>query len=256
MKVVILAGGYGTRLTEETTVRPKPMVEIGGMPILWHIMSYYYSYGFNEFIICLGYKGSIIKEYFLEYSKIFNSLFIDTAMDSVEVLDGKRIDWKIWLIDTGLNTMTGGRMKRISQYIPDDNFMMTYGDGLSDVDLSELLKFHKKHGKLVTLTAVQPEGRFGALNISENGKVKDMIEKPSGDGGWINGGFFVINKNALNVIEEDNSIWEQDSLQIISKKHELMAFRHRGFWKSMDTLSDKISLEKIWNSGKAPWKTW
>ncbi len=256
MKVVILAGGFGTRLSEETSVKPKPMVEIGGEPILWHIMNIYSYHGFNEFIICLGYKGNVIKDYFVNYYNMHSDLKIDLSTGHIETRLENRQRWIVDLIYTGLDTMTGGRLKRIEKYIDGDEFLMTYGDGVSDINISELVAFHRRHGKLVTMTAVQPEGRFGALEIDSSGMVLDFDEKPPGDGRWVNGGFFAINKKALRFIDDDNTVWEKDPLRELSFRGELMSYRHKGFWKPMDTLSDKNALEKLWNQGKAPWRVW
>ena len=256
MKVVILAGGLGTRLSEETILKPKPMVEVGGKPILWHIMKIYSHYDFNEFIICIGYKGEIIKEYFSNYLLLNNDLHIDISEGRTDLLSRTKEKWKIWLIDTGMRTNTGGRLKRVGDFIKDDIFMMTYGDGLSDVNIDELLRFHKSHDRLVTFTAVQPEGRFGSVHFDSEGVVQSFVEKPTGDGGWINGGFYVINKRALELVEGEDTVWERGPLQSLASTKNLMAYRHKGFWKAMDTLNDKVSLENIWNSGNAPWKVW
>lgn len=256
MKVVILAGGYGTRLSEETSLKPKPMVEIGEEPILWHIMKIYSHYGYNDFIICLGYKGDVIKNYFINYHKMHSNLSVDVSKGSVIATESKSENWKVQLIDTGIDVMTGGRLKRIEKYLDDDTFLMTYGDGVSDVNINDLVAFHKKHGKLVTMTAVKPEGRFGLIRIDKSGTVTDMVEKMPGDGEWVNGGFFVIDRKALKFIESDATIWEQGPLQELARKRELEAFQHNGFWKPMDTLNDKRILEKLWNSGMAPWKVW
>lgn len=256
MMVVILAGGYGTRLSEETSIRPKPMVEVGGEPILWHIMKIYSHYGFNDFIICLGYKGEFIKDYFINYYRRHNDLIVDLSKNSIETLESPQEKWKLHLIDTGLNTMTGGRLGRIQKYINEDTFLMTYGDGVSNININELVRFHNNHNKLVTMTAVQPEGRFGSLQIDRTGKVLNFEEKPPGDGGWVNGGFFVINKEALRFVQSDNTVWEQEPLKKLSSNGELMSYRHNGFWKPMDTLSDKMALERLWNSGGPPWKVW
>jgi len=256
MKVVILAGGLGTRISEETVVKPKPMVEIGSEPIVWHIMNIYSHFDYNEFVICLGYKGNVIKDYFINYSNMHSNLRVDLSTGNVHADAGNRQKWVVDLIDTGLSTMTGGRIKRVEKYIDSDEFLMTYGDGVSDVDISELVAFHRQHGKLVTMTAVQPEGRFGALNLDGKGNVIDFEEKPPGDGRWVNGGFFVINKKALNLIDGDYTIWENEPLKELSARGELIAYRHHGFWKPMDTLSDRNALEKLWYNGKAPWKVW
>ena len=256
MKVVILAGGHGTRLSEETIVKPKPMVEIGGRPILWHIMKLYSNYGFNEFIICLGYKGDIIKDYFVNYLERNSDLIVNTSDGKIDKIDSQTPNWKVWLIDTGKETMTGGRLRRVVKYIDGDTFMMAYGDGVSNVDINKLLLFHKNHKKLVTVTAVQPEGRFGALNLTEAGNVNRVMEKPLGDGGWVNSGFFVINKKALKLIHGDDIIWEREPMESLATNGNLMAYRHFGFWKPMDTLSDKNELEKLWSSDSPPWKVW
>jgi len=255
VKVVILAGGFGTRLSEETDIKPKPMVEIGGKPILWHIMKIYSSYGFNDFIICLGYKGYIIKEYFANYFLHMSDVTIDLKNNQIEVHNVKAEPWKVTLVDTGLNTMTGGRIKRIQKYIGNETFMLTYGDGVGNINIEELLNFHKKHGKYATLTAVQPSGRFGALDLNEN-QVKAFKEKPKGDGAWINGGFFVLEPQIFEYIEGDETIWERDPLENLAKDGQLMAYKHTGFWKPMDTLRDKRELEALWQSGNPPWKVW
>lgn len=256
MKVVILAGGLGTRLSEETDLKPKPMVEIGGKPILWHIMKIYSSFGYNEFVICCGYKGYVIKEYFANYFLHQADITIDLNSNSRVVHHSNAEPWKITLIDTGLNTMTGGRIKRIEQYV-DNTFLLTYGDGVSNVNISDLVNFHKKHNKKATLTAVQPSGKFGALNINENSTIKNFQEKPKGDGSWVNGGFFVLEPSIFDYIKEgDQSIWERSPLEQLAKEQELIAFKHDGFWQPMDTLRDKIELENKWNSGKADWKIW
>ena len=256
MKVVLLAGGLGTRLSEETEVKPKPMVEIGGKPILWHIMKIYSHYGFNEFIICLGYKGYVIKEYFANYFLHMADVTFDMANNHMEVHQKKAEPWKVTLVDTGLNTMTGGRIKRVQEYVGDEPFMVTYGDGVSDVDINKLLDFHKSHGKIGTMTAVQPSGRFGSLDISWDNSVRSFIEKPKGDGAWINAGFFVFNSDIFNYIEGDSSIFERAPLESLSQKNELYSFKHEGFWKPMDTLREKYEMEDLWSSGKAPWKVW
>ncbi len=256
MKVVILAGGFGTRLSEETHLKPKPMVEIGGKPILWHIMKIYSAYGFNEFIICLGYKGYMIKEFFANYFLYMADVTIDLSNNSIEVHNAKAEPWKVTLVDTGLYTQTGGRIKRIKSYVGNETFMLTYGDGVADVNIKELLEFHKKHGKLATVTAVQPPGRFGGLILNGGEKVLDFREKPKGDGAWINGGFFVLEPGVFDYIKGDDTPWEAEPLQNLARNGELMAYKHKGFWQCMDTLRDKNYLEKLWNSGKAPWKIW
>ena len=255
IKVVILAGGFGTRLSEETDLKPKPMVEIGGRPILWHIMKIYSYYGFNDFIICLGYKGYMIKEYFANYFLHQSDVTIDIKNNKIEVHDCKAEPWKITLVDTGLNTMTGGRIKKIEKYI-NKTFMLTYGDGLSDIDINKLLDYHRSMKKLVTVTAVQPSGRFGAIELREDGVVNSFMEKPKGDGGWINGGFFVLEPEIFKYISGDDSIWEREPLENLTRDGKVCGYRYKGFWKCMDTLRDKIELEKLWNSEKAPWKVW
>lgn len=256
MKVVILAGGLGTRLSEETEVRPKPMVEIGGKPILWHIMKIYSHYGFNDFIICLGYKGYVIKEYFLNYYMHQSDVKIDIRANTHEVINSVAEPWKVTLLDTGLETMTGGRLKKIRKYVKDETFFATYGDGLANIDLVELLNFHRKNGKLATITAVQPPGRFGALEITETGDVAHFMEKPLGDGSWINGGFFVLEPEVLDFVESDDTVFEKEPLENLSRKGLLGAFRHKGFWRPMDTLRDKRELEGMWKNGTAEWKLW
>ncbi len=256
MKVVILAGGLGTRLSEETVLRPKPMVEIGGKPILWHIMKLYSSFGFNDFIICLGYKGYVIKEYFSNYFLHMSDVTIDLYSNNMEIHNNYCEPWKITLVDTGLDTMTGGRLKRVMPYIKDKTFMLTYGDGTSDVNILELLNYHNSHGKLVTVTAAQPGGKFGALNLDENNRVNSFLEKPKGDGGWVNAGFFVMQPEIFNYIEGDDTILERKPLENIAWYGQLMAYKHSGFWQPMDTLRDKNLLEDLWQSGKAPWKVW
>ncbi len=257
MKVVLLAGGFGTRLTEETELKPKPMVEIGGKPILWHIMKIYSSYGHNEFVICLGYKGYYIKEYFVNYFNHQSDLTVDLSDGSVEVHKSEAENWKVTLVDTGLHTMTGGRIKRIRKYLNEETFMVTYGDGVGSVHINELLDFHKKHGKSATLTSVQPLGRFGAININNEDKaITKFIEKPAGDGSFINGGFFVLEPKIFDYIKDDTTVWERDPLEKLASDKELFAFHHNGFWKPMDTLRDKRELDKLWDEGKAEWKTW
>ncbi|MGD1904622.1 MAG: glucose-1-phosphate cytidylyltransferase [Leptolyngbyaceae cyanobacterium] len=256
MKAVILAGGLGTRLSEETHLRPKPMIEIGGKPILWHIMKIYSTYGINEFIICCGYKGYLIKEYFANYFLHTSDVTFDIAMNSVEVHRQKAEPWKVTLVDTGEHTLTGGRLKRVAPYIqPEETFCFTYGDGVADINIGELLAFHQKHDHLATVTAVQPPGRYGALQISEC-RVTGFTEKPPGDGGLINGGFFVLSSNCIDLIKGDACSWEQEPLTQLADQGELMAFKHYGFWQPMDTLRDKNQLEALWKDNCAPWKTW
>jgi glucose-1-phosphate cytidylyltransferase len=254
MKAVILAGGLGTRISEESSVKPKPMIEIGGKPILWHIMKNYSSHGINEFVICCGYKGYVIKEYFQNYFLHMSDVTFDLSLNNIEVHQKRAEPWKVTLIDTGEETQTGGRLKRVAKYINND-FCLTYGDGLGSVDIKALIEFHKNHGKLATITAVQPPGRFGSLNI-ENCNVKSFFEKPTGDGGWINGGFFVLNPSVIELIDNDSTIWEQQPLMKLAEMGQLNSFMHDGFWRPMDTLRDKNILEDLWNSNKAPWKNW
>lgn len=256
MKVVILAGGLGTRLSEETDVLPKPMVEIGGKPILWHIMKMYAHYGFNEFVICLGYKGHFVKEYFLNFFLHHSDVTFDLVNNKMEVHNSDVEQWKVTLVDTGNDTMTGGRIKRIEKYVNNETFMLTYGDGVSNVDINELLKAHKQSGKLVTVTAVQPSGRFGALGINTNNEVESFFEKPKGDGSWINGGFFVCEPQIFKYIDGDSIIWEQTPLEKLAKDNQLVAYKHRGFWKPMDTLKDKQDLNDFWKQGIAEWRIW
>jgi glucose-1-phosphate cytidylyltransferase len=256
MKVVILAGGFGTRLSEETDVKPKPMVEIGGRPILWHIMKIYSHYGFNDFIICLGYKGYIIKEYFANYFLHMSDVTFDMKSNSMTVHQQYAEPWKVTLVDTGHETMTGGRIRRIAPYLGNETFMLTYGDGVSDVNISNLLEFHTRHGKWATVTATQPFGRFGALNINALDQVASFHEKPAGDGSWINGGFFVLEPRVLDLISGDSTVFEKEPLEQLSQKNQLYAYKYDGFWYAMDTLRDKNHLEQLWRSGKAPWKVW
>jgi glucose-1-phosphate cytidylyltransferase len=256
MKVVILAGGLGTRLSEETDLKPKPMVEIGGRPILWHIMKIYSHHGFNDFVICLGYKGYVIKEYFANYFLHQSDVTIDLRKNSMEIHESKAEPWKITLVDTGLNTMTGGRIRRIQPYVGNEAFMLTYGDGVSDVDVTALIAYHRKQGKIATVTAVQPSGRFGALNLDRDSIVLSFQEKPRGDGSWINGGFFVLEPAVFEHIASDDTVWEREPLESIARDRQLTAFNHVGFWQPMDTLRDKNQLEEHWKSGKAPWKVW
>ncbi len=256
MKVVILAGGLGTRLSEETSLRPKPMVEIGGMPILWHIMKIYSSYGYNDFVICLGYKGYLIKEYFANYFLHQSDVTIDLSTNSLRVHTTQAEPWKITLVDTGINTMTGGRIRRIAKHVNDSPFLLTYGDGVGNVDIAKLIAHHNKTGRLCTVTAVQPFGRFGALNLDDKNHVVSFREKPKGDGSWINGGFFVCEPAVLNFIESDTTIWEREPLERLASDQQMTSFKHHGYWKPMDTLRDKMELENDWNAGQAKWKTW
>ena len=256
MKVVILAGGFGTRLSEETDVKPKPMVEIGGKPILWHIMKTYSSYGFNDFIILLGYKGYTIKEFFSNYFLHQSDVTIDLSNNSIDVHQNQSEPWKVTLLDTGINTMTGGRIKQAKKYLGKEDFLLTYGDGLSDVDISTLVDFHKKHKKAITMTAVQPDGRYGALDIKGDNLISSFDEKPKGDGSWINGGFFVCKSVVFDYIDGDETMFEQEPLSRLASNNQLMAFKHQGFWQCMDTLRDKKVLCDLWNNKNAPWKNW
>jgi glucose-1-phosphate cytidylyltransferase len=257
MKALILAGGLGTRLSEETDIKPKPMIEIGGKPILWHIMKIYSAHGINEFIICCGYKGYLIKEYFFNYSLHESDVTIDIQKNSIQVHQNKSEPWRVTMVDTGENTMTGGRLQRVYDYIKNDEaFCFTYGDGLGDINISSLIKFHKKHGKQATLTATRPPGRYGALKFGAENSVSNFQEKPDGDGSWINGGFFVLQPDVIDIIEGDQSVWEEEALKSLAKNNQLSAFKHNGFWQPMDTLRDKIMLNELWNKDKAPWKIW
>ena len=256
MKAVILAGGLGTRLSEETATRPKPMVEIGGKPILWHIMKQYSAHGIYEFVICCGYKGYVIKEYFANYFLHMSDITFDMSRNKMEVHDSFAEQWQVTLVDTGEDTMTGGRLARVKKYVKDDEaFCLTYGDGVSDVDIGRLIAFHKESGVLATLTATYPPGRFGALDIVKN-KVKSFKEKPKGDGGMINGGFFVLSPKVIDLVQGDDTIWERGPLETLAAQGQLAAYAHEGFWQPMDTLRDKTLLDGLWESGKAPWKVW
>ncbi|MFM5874227.1 glucose-1-phosphate cytidylyltransferase [Aeromonas veronii] len=256
MKAVILAGGLGTRLSEETVVKPKPMVEIGGKPILWHIMKMYSAHGINDFIICCGYKGYVIKEYFANYFLHMSDVTFHMAENRMEVHEKRAEPWNVTLVDTGDASMTGGRLKRVSEYVKDDEaFLFTYGDGVSDVDIKASIDFHKSHGKLATLTATYPPGRFGALDI-QNNQILSFKEKPRGDGALINGGFFVLSPKVVDLIDNDATTWEQEPLMALAEQGQLMAYEHGGFWQPMDTLRDKHYLEELWQKGKAPWKVW
>jgi glucose-1-phosphate cytidylyltransferase len=254
MKVVLLAGGLGTRISEESVLRPKPMIEIGGRPLLWHIMKIYLAHGLRDFVICCGYKGYLIKEYFANYALHVSDVTIDMEKNSIEVHQKKAEPWRITLVDTGETTQTGGRLKRISEYL-DGDFCMTYGDGGGSINITETLAFHNQHGKLATMTATQPPGRFGALELSDYA-VTSVLEKPTGDGGWINGGFFVLSPKTLDFIQGDETVWERDPLEKLATNGQLQAYLHRGFWQPMDTLRDKNHLEELWRSGRAPWKIW
>ncbi|MCQ2410719.1 MAG: glucose-1-phosphate cytidylyltransferase [Elusimicrobiaceae bacterium] len=257
MKVLILAGGLGSRLSEETVLKPKPMVEIGGYPILWHIMKIYSHYGFNDFIILTGYKSHVIKEYFVNYYQQYSDITVDMVNNSVTVHKTRQEPWKVTMLYTGKDTMTGGRIKKATPYINNEPFLLTYGDGVSDVDIASLIKDHRAAGKLITMTAVKPSGRFGALSIDGNNTITSFIEKPKGDGSWINGGFFVCEPQVMDYIDEgDDVIFERTPLEKLAKAGQLHAYKHDGFWQPMDTLRDKIQLTDLWHSGKAPWKKW
>jgi glucose-1-phosphate cytidylyltransferase len=256
MKAVILAGGLGTRLSEETATRPKPMVEIGGRPVLWHILKMYSHHGINDFIVCCGYKGYVIKEYFANYFLHMSDVTFDMRHNRMEVHQKRAEPWSITLVDTGDDSMTGGRLLRVADYVrSEENFCLTYGDGVSDVDIAAVIEFHKKHGRKATVTATLPPGRFGALDI-QGSNVRRFLEKPKGDGGMINGGFFVLSPRVLEYLDGDSTVWEQQPLQRLALEGELMAFEHHGFWQPMDTLRDKLYLEELWIAGKAPWKQW
>jgi glucose-1-phosphate cytidylyltransferase len=256
MKAVILAGGLGTRISEETHLKPKPMIEIGGKPLLWHLMKIYSLHGINDFIVCCGYKGYIIKEYFANYFLHMSDVTFDMTNNKMKVHQQNSEPWTVTLVDTGEDTQTGGRLKRVASYLKNEKaFCFTYGDGLANVDITKLIKFHESHGKLATVTAVQPPGRYGALN-RDNDLVTGFVEKPKGDGGWINGGFFVLSPECFDYIDSDDTAWEQKPLKNIAIKGELMAYEHKDFWQPMDTLREKNLLEELWESGNAPWKTW
>jgi glucose-1-phosphate cytidylyltransferase len=255
MKAVILAGGLGTRISEESHLKPKPMIEIGGRPILWHIMKIYSHYGINDFVICLGYRGYVIKEYFANYFLHMSDVTFDMAQNRMEVHQNSAEPWRVTLIDTGADTMTGGRLKRVRDHIADDAFCFTYGDGVADIDIAAEIAFHRAHKKLATVTAIQPPGRYGALNI-DAGRVLSFQEKPAGDGAWINGGFFVLEPRVIDFIDGDQISWEADPLVQLAAEGELMSYQHRGFWQPMDTLRDKNHLEELWVGGRAPWRAW
>lgn len=257
MKVLLLAGGFGTRLSEETDIRPKPMVEIGGKPILWHIMKIYSTYGFNDFVILLGYKGYYIKEYFANYFLHQSDVTIDMSNGKMEVLNNSSEPWKVTLLDTGLESMTGGRIKKAQTFVGNEQFMLTYGDGVSDVNIEELVKFHNSHGKFLTMTSSQPEGRFGALDIDSDNKVNVFKEKPKGDGSWINAGFFVCEPEVFDYIKDgDLTVFEQAPLQSLAKDGQIITYKHDGFWRPMDSLKDKNDLNNLWNDNQAKWKIW
>ena len=253
--MIILAGGLGSRISEESAIKPKPMVEIGPEPILWHIMKIYSTQGFNDFIICAGYKQNMIKDYFISYLRNHIDIEVNFRSNDVKILNEHKEEWNVKIIDTGLLTMTGGRIKRIEKYVDEDEFMLTYGDGLSDVNLKVLIESHQKSGKFLTVTAVQPKGRFGVLNIEE-GEVIDFTEKPAGDGMWINGGFYVMNRSVFDYIDGDDTTWEQEPMKRLVSQREVNAYKHYGFWRPMDTMTDKRQLEEMWKLGKAPWKIW
>jgi len=256
MKAVILAGGLGTRISEETHLKPKPMVEIGGKPILWHILKTYSFYGINEFIICCGYKGYVIKEYFANYCLHTSDITFHMDLNHMEVHRRAAEPWKVTLVDTGESTMTGGRLKRVADYVGDGTFCFTYGDGLADVNIATLIEFHRSHGKQATLTAVQPKGRFGAIQFCDQNFVHHFQEKPQGDGSWINGGYFVLEPAVIDRISDDRTTWEHEPLRSLASDAELAAFQHNGFWQPMDTLRDRAQLEHLWETNKAPWKVW
>lgn len=256
MKAVILSGGLGTRFAEETNLRPKPMIEIGGRPILWHILKIYGAHGITDFVICCGYKGYVIKEYFANYFLHMSDITFDMKANEMIVHHKRAEPWKVTLVDTGDESMTGGRLKRVADYVKDEElFFFTYGDGVGDIDITKSMEFHRSHGKAATLTATYPPGRFGALHM-EGGRITDFMEKPQGDGGMINGGFFVLSPSVIDLIDDDSTTWEQEPLKTLAARGELMAYEHHGFWQPMDTLRDKQHLESLWNSGKAPWRIW
>ncbi len=258
MKVVIFAGGLGTRIAEETETRPKPMVEIGGKPILWHIMKIYSHYGYNEFVICLGYKGYLIKEYFMHYFLHNSDITIELGSNKMDVHYTNIDPFKVTLVDTGLNTKTAGRLQRVKQYIGDEDFMLTYGDGVSNVDINSLLVFHRAHGKIATVTAIQPEARFGGMELSEDGMVREFKEKPRGDGKWVNGGFFVLRPEVFDYLEGnmDDTMWEDAPMEGLARQGQLIAYKHKEFWKCMDAMRDKLELEALWQNNQAKWKIW
>jgi glucose-1-phosphate cytidylyltransferase len=256
MKVLILAGGFGSRLSEETLVKPKPMIEIGDKPILWHIMKIYSHFGYNDFILLLGYKGYVIKEYFANYFLHQSDVAIDIANNKIEILNNASEPWKVSLIDTGLNTMTGGRIRRVKNIVGNEPFLLTYGDGVADVDIEKVINFHRKHGKLITMTSVQPEGRFGALSIGNDSKVHSFKEKPIGEGAWVNAGFFVCEPQVFDYINNDKTIFEREPLETLAENNQLYTYKHGGFWKPMDTLRDKNQLEELIQTSKAPWIKW
>ena len=255
MKAIILAGGFGTRISEETQFKPKPLIEIGGMPLLWHIMKIYSSYEINDFVICCGYKGYMIKEYFANYFLHMSDVTFDMKNNEMNVHRKSAESWNVTLIDTGINTMTGGRLKKVQQYVDSETFCFTYGDGLANISIKELIKFHKNNNTLATVTAVQPPARFGALELNEN-KVLSFTEKPPGDGYWINGGYFILEPGVFDYLENDSTVWEKEPIENLAKNNQLSVYRHSGFWQPLDTLRDKNKLEELWSTGKAPWKLW
>lgn len=256
MKAVILAGGLGTRLSEETTLKPKPMVEVGGKPILWHILKSYSAHGINDFVICCGYRGYVIKEFFANYFLHTSDVTFDLQQNSMEVHQRHAEPWRVTLIDTGADTMTGGRLKRVREHVAkDDAFCFTYGDGVSDIDIGASIAFHRQHGKLATMTAVQPPGRFGAVDM-DGSRILSFKEKPQGDGNWVNGGYFVLSPRVIDLIDDDSTIWEKGPMEALAQRGEMHAFHHHGFWQPMDTLRDKVLLEGLWDAGQAPWKQW
>lgn len=255
MKAVILAGGFGTRLSEETTLKPKPMVEVGGKPILWHIMKIFSTYDINEFVIALGYKSEVIKEYFLNFYAINNDITVDLASGKTTIHEGKQPDWKIHLVDTGLNTMTGGRLKRVRKWLGDEPFFFTYGDGVADINLHALLDFHKAHGKLATVTTVRPPARFGNIGFADE-RITEFYEKPETGEGWINGGYFVLDPKAIDYIDGDDTVWEQEPIRRLVADEQMMGYRHAGFWSCMDTLKEKNLLEQLWTQPDTPWRIW
>jgi len=256
MKAVILAGGLGTRISEETGIKPKPMIEIGEKPILWHIMKIFGSYGVNDFVICAGYKSYVIKEYFQNYWLHNTDVTFDMRANDIEIHQNVTEPWRVTVVDTGADTMTGGRIKRVADYVGDETFLMTYGDGVANIDVAALIDFHKQHGKAATVTAVQPSGRFGAMDLGDGGEVRSFKEKPAGDGAWINGGFFVLEPTVFDYIEGDSISWEREPLEGLARDGQLVARTHDGFWQPMDTLRDKVMLEELWDSGSAPWRVW
>ena len=257
MKAVLLAGGFGTRISEESKLKPKPMIEIGGMPILWHIMKTYSKFGVNEFVICAGYKQHVIKEWFADYFLHTSDITFDFTQDDKIIVHNKRAEqWKVTVVDTGLNTMTGGRLKRVRNYLGDEPFFMTYGDGVADVDINKLLEFHKSHGRLATMTAIKPNSRFGVLDLTENNEVTAFREKSSVDSGWINAGFMVLTPKVLDYVADDSIMFEREPMEKLAEEGQLMCYKHDGFWQCMDTLRDKEKLEDLWNENKAPWKVW